>query len=412
MIPRSDRDDHVDHGIQGPGSSKGLSILMLMPDSYDGSGGIARYGRDLVDALSEMAGVGEVRSLARVGERVSESIPPRVSQIIASGRAAFGVQAIRSVIRSRPDVIVCGHLHYAGLTKKLANHSGSRTVALAYGIDAFSPRGRVTRKGLDALDVVVAVSRHTRRRLLHWSGMDQAKVRVIGGAVRGAPSSPSSPSTLNASVDRSRWGLTDGDCVLLTVGRMDERERYKGHDRLLDSLPSVLAERPHSRLVFVGGGSDVGRLRRRVDSEGLARAVVVMDEVPSEELRSLYATANAFAMPSSEEGFGYVFLEALDAGLPVLAGDADGARDPLGDGERGLLVDPSNIDAVRDGMIALIDRAGSITRTPRLSRVAPAFRFPAFRLQWQTVLESMVGPHRSPLGRAPVSARKVRSSVG
>lgn len=403
MIPRPTR---------STGSSKGLSILMLMPDSYGGSGGIARYGRDLTDALSEMPGVSEVRSLARVGGRVSGALPTGVSQTIAPSRVAFAVQALHCVIRNRPDVIVCGHLHYLGLTEKLAKRSGSRTVGLAYGIDAFSPRGRVTRKGLDALDAIVAVSRHTRRRLLHWSGMNQAKVRVIGGAVRSALSSTTASRT---SVDRSKWGLTATDRVLLTVGRMDERERYKGHDRLLDALPSVLALRPEARLVFVGGGSDVGRLRRRVEDEGLTRAVIVLDEVPAAELQALYATADAFAMPSTDEGFGYVFLEALDAGLPVLAGDADGARDPLGDGERGVLVDPSNIDAVRDGMIALIDCAGASAEARRGSKVAPAFRFPAFQFQWQNLLESLLESwlesKRSPSEMISAVASKVHSSV-
>ena len=62
-------------------------------------------------------------------------------------------------------------------------------------------------------------------------------------------------------------------------------------------------------------------------------------------------------MPSKKEGFGYVFLEALACGKPVIAGNCDGSRDPLLDGELGQLVDPDNVDEVADAIRRVVDNS-------------------------------------------------------
>ena len=56
----------------------------------------------------------------------------------------------------------------------------------------------------------------------------------------------------------------------------------------------------------------------------------------------MYSASDVFIMPSTGEGFGIVFLEALASGLPVIAGNKDGSTDPLKDGELGILVNPED----------------------------------------------------------------------
>ncbi len=68
---------------------------------------------------------------------------------------------------------------------------------------------------------------------------------------------------------------------------------------------------------------------------------------PEEEKCDLYNLADVYVMPSRAEGFGFVFLEAMASGLPVIASKYDGGRDALLDGRLGLLVDPSSPAEIR-----------------------------------------------------------------
>lgn len=404
------RDRPTDSCRGGAGTGQGASILLLMPDPYCGAGGIARYGRDLIDAVSSTPRAGQIASVARGSPKISSlgpsrALPTNVVERRAGGRASFALHALRLARATRPALIVCGHVHYLRLATALKNHCGSKVVALAYGIDVFTPRTRSTGHLLHQVDVTVAVSRHTRRLLMDWSGLAGERVRVIGGAVRddrtdrtapGAPVAREAP-VLDAAARariRRRIGFDDRAEVLLTVGRMDARERYKGHDALIDALPAVLRERPDSRLLFVGGGSDGPRLRARAVRAGVEGAVRILDAVSDEDLVLLYAAADGFAMPSSREGFGYVFLEALEAGLPVLAGDADGARDPLGDGVRGVLVDPRSPEQVKDGALAVLEcgraRAHGHDAGWTPPAIPEAFRFVAFRRRWNALIDALL----------------------
>jgi glycosyltransferase involved in cell wall biosynthesis len=70
-----------------------------------------------------------------------------------------------------------------------------------------------------------------------------------------------------------------------------------------------------------------------------------------------YRMCDVFAMPSKGEGFGIVFLEALACGRPVIAGNCDGSRDAVLDGELGFLVDPDSPEAVAAALMDVLDES-------------------------------------------------------
>src|SRR5262249_54088385 len=98
----------------------------------------------------------------------------------------------------------------------------------------------------------------------------------------------------------------------LIVGRMMAEERYKGHDLLIDIWPSVVAAVPGAGLVVVGDGDDRARLHARAAS--LGDRVSFTGHVSDGALARLYRDCAFFVMPSRDEGFGLVFLEAMQAG--------------------------------------------------------------------------------------------------
>jgi glycosyltransferase involved in cell wall biosynthesis len=76
--------------------------------------------------------------------------------------------------------------------------------------------------------------------------------------------------------------------------------------------------------------------------------------VPDAELPDYYNLCSLFAMPSKREGFGIVYLEAMACGKPALAGDRDGSRDALLDGEIGVLVDPDDVGAFGQAAVEVL----------------------------------------------------------
>jgi glycosyltransferase involved in cell wall biosynthesis len=88
---------------------------------------------------------------------------------------------------------------------------------------------------------------------------------------------------------------------------------------------------------------------------GLDRSVTFHGAVQDDrEVRAAYQEAHLFALPSLQEGFGIVFLEAMASGLPVVAARAGAAPEVIADGETGLLVPPGDSTALADALLRLL----------------------------------------------------------
>lgn len=126
----------------------------------------------------------------------------------------------------------------------------------------------------------------------------------------------------------------------MTFGRLVSRERAKGFDEVLDILPQLIGVHPRLVYIIAGDGEDRKRLWERVQREGLAEHVVFTGFIDESDKADLYRLADLYVMPSRGEGFGFVFLEALACGLPVVASSVDGSRDAVRDGLLGEIVNP------------------------------------------------------------------------
>jgi len=342
-------------------------ILALVGDAYGARGGIARYNRDLFASLAD-AGA-EILVLPRIVEEEGIAMPSGVRQKAARyGKVRYALDAIWSGWRFRPvDVVFCGHVFMAPLAVLLSRMLGARCWLQAHGIDVWSGRRQAVRRAIEAADQVTTVSRATRKRLLDWVDLSPERVRVLPNTVdeRFVPG-PRSEAL------RRRLRLGPGP-VLLTVGRLATGELYKGHELVFSALPDLRRRFPDLVHVVAGDGDDRPRLERRAaELAGDAQSVRFLGYVPDEELPDLYRLADLFVMPSSDEGFGIVYLEAAACGLRVLGGIGGGSADAVPDSRVGALVDPA-------------DRAGFVEATTRLlamGRVDPeaieAYRRPNF----------------------------------
>ena len=130
-----------------------------------------------------------------------------------------------------------------------------------------------------------------------------------------------------------------GDRVILLVARMDRDEREKGHYELLAVWPSVLRDCPDAQLVFAGPGNDRDTLKATAEHLQVPSTVFIPGYLTAEILRRLYLRCHAFVMPSRQEGFGLVYLEAMNCGKPCVGCRNGGSEEIIDDGVSGLLID-------------------------------------------------------------------------
>ncbi len=148
----------------------------------------------------------------------------------------------------------------------------------------------------------------------------------------------------------SRHGPSDSPPTILSVGHQYPR---KNTVTLLRAHRRVLARLPDARLRIVGGGPELPRLRREARELGVEARVTFLGPVPShEQVREEYRRAHCFCLPSLQEGFGIVFLEAMAAGLPVVGPDRGAPPEVLG--EAGLTVPPEESSALARALIQVL----------------------------------------------------------
>jgi len=155
----------------------------------------------------------------------------------------------------------------------------------------------------------------------------------------------------------------EGSPVVLFVGRLGLQ---KGIDTLLEAWPRFLARRPGALLVILGEGREGPRLK------AMAEALHIAGSVDFRGFRGdvgqHYAAADIFVLPSRYEGFPNVMLEAMAAGLPVVASRVSGTEDAIESGRNGLLVPSGDAGALCEALLTLAadqDLAGALGREAR-----------------------------------------------
>jgi len=133
---------------------------------------------------------------------------------------------------------------------------------------------------------------------------------------------------------RQALGLKDGTPLCLSVGRL---AREKNQAFLLTAFAAVLRRLPAARLLLVGEGDDRPRLEKMTGDLGMGGSVQFVGAVPHERVGDYYLAADLFLFPSISETQGIVVLEAMAAGLPVVAVASDAAADLLGDSDAGVM---------------------------------------------------------------------------
>lgn len=333
--------------------------VLFLSHVFGRQGGLEIYNLNLVHALRKAGCLVDVWSVYDIQDGMIEGIShialaPRNS-LVRKFYIRFLAKPLLSsrlfLALRRYDLLIVGHPHLLEAVWRPARWAGVSYWAWTYGIEVWGEWPRGFYAGMHHASRIVAISHYTRDAIQRH--LPNKRINVIANAV---------------DIDRFRPQEIPEreETVLLTVGRMSSRERYKGHDVVIQALPRIQTRlaRPVTYNI-VGTGDDVPRLQQLAQELGVGSCVKFLGYVPDEELTSVYNQCDVFVMPSkvekrsdgqwTGEGFGFTYIEAAACGKPVVGSNQGGAAEAVVNGKTGFTVNPTSVDEIVEAICILIE---------------------------------------------------------
>jgi len=273
----------------------------------------------------------------------------------------FGGKRIRCIIASvkkgyNSKLVMMSHINLlliGWMIKKIS--PSTKLVLFAHGIEVWKPLNPLKRMMLKSCDEIISVSQYTNQKMQELHHIPKEKCRVLNNCL-----DPFLPQPVESGKNEKlllKYGFKAEHKILFTLTRLSSKERFKGYDKVLESLVELKTKYPETRYL-IGGSFDYLEktfLDERIRALGLTENVAMSGFIPDEQLASYFKLADIYVMPSMKEGFGIVFIEAMYYGLPVIAGNADGSVDALGNGKFGLMVDPQRKEELTAALSKMLD---------------------------------------------------------
>lgn len=353
-----------------------MRITLVCPYTWQASGGVQVHVKNLAAGLAERGH--EVTVLAPTIAPPSEpwvrsvGRPFRVSyRGTIAPIAPLAFRRTRAALASlRPDVV---HVHEP-LTPSASMFATLATTApVVATVHAFLDRSL-------AMELAAPVLRRIWKRVTVGVAVSEAAASFLRRALPDA-ALEIVPNGVDVEVFAAAEPLDDlpAGRRILWVNRLDAQ---KGFPVALAAFSKVLADVPDAVLVVVGEGKDrealgllTGPARARVDMRGA---------VPNERVPPYLAGGEVFVAPAvGQESFGIALVEAMAAGLPVVATDIPGYREVLSDEVEGLLVPPRDPEALAAGLVRVL------TQPELAARLGEAGRERARTFDWPIVVDRL-----------------------
>ena len=172
-----------------------------------------------------------------------------------------------------------------------------------------------------------------------------------------------------------------GKRVILSVGHLIPQ---KAHKYVIIAVAKLLKAHPDIVYVIIGKGDEEQPLKRLVKEMGLQDTVEFVGQVPHRVVMAYLATCDIFALPSWNESFGVVYVEAMAYGRPVIACRGEGIQDVIVDGETGALVEPQDVDSLTNALGKLLEDQAYAMRLGEAGKALVARSF-----TWQQSAEKL-----------------------
>lgn len=217
-------------------------------------------------------------------------------------------------------------------------------------------------------DACVGVSPMVTDYLHETLHIPRRKIRLVNNAVAQVPK----PNEKRLAELRAQLGINKNDIIIGSVGRIDDDSHKRFRD-IIRGLPAIRTIQPNARLLIVGDGADRIMLERVTKDLNLCDAVIFAGYQTSP--RDFYHLMDVFVLASAREAFGLVLVEAMLAGVPIVATKVGGIPFVLNHGSAGILIPPLQPATIADAVLSLLadHQTAQSYRSAGLARAISAF---------------------------------------
>ncbi len=332
-----------------------LSYLALK--IFSAKGGIEQVNKNWLFALNEISK--KEKLTYKVYSMYDENFDERyISKnnfnAFQKNKILFAIKSIWNCIIS--DLVVLSHLNLSvfALIAKLINPKLKIVIQL-HGIESWRELSGIQELLLEKSYQILAVSNYTATVIKNTYPKHQQKIKVFNNSLDPFIEKNIDTSDNAKTFAKEQLNIPNGKFVLLTIGRLDSSESYKGYDKTIESL-SLLKH--NDFLFYIIGKYDKEeerRVKELIEKYQLTGRVILKGFVSDDELTSYYRSADVFIMPSKGEGFGLVFIDAMAQGVRVVGGNVDGSVDAISPFKDSILVNPDNIEEIKEAIQRLMD---------------------------------------------------------
>lgn len=224
---------------------------------------------------------------------------------------------------------------------------GIKYIILAHGREIWDyPPTWFTRISFKDASKIIAVSNYTKNKIIELYLLKENQIEVVHNAL--------DPDFAVSENIKNNLPYTEKDRLLLTVCRLNKSEPGKGVDTVIKSLPKVLEKVNNLTYIVIGTGDLIEELSNLAIKLKIEKNVIFIENASDNILKEYFKRCEIFVMPSKQEGFGLVFIEAMNYKKPVIGCDAGGITDIIDHGKNGYLVPENNSDQLSEYLIKLL----------------------------------------------------------
>jgi glycosyltransferase involved in cell wall biosynthesis len=344
--------------------------LVVCTDLYTLTGGVQRFNQLIPYALDLVCqDDGKKNPIVSLRDSSNRITSPQGGSL--NGEKVFGsegskirfiISIIKLVLVLKPSIILLTHINLAPISIILRVISpNSKAWLVLHGFEAWEKIPLLNYLGITCCAGFLSVSDYTKREFCERNKISQERVFVIY---------LTTGHEWDDTIVRPELCPVKYSCILCVSRLEPAHAYYKGVDKIIRAIAALARSGRLGgfHLVIVGEGDDQKRLVELAEQEGIAHLVHFTGRISDIELKAYYAHCEMFVLPSTKEGFGLVYLEAMSFSKPVIASQEGASKEIVVDGLTGYLVPDGDIGALAGKISLLIDSKDERERLGKAGR--------------------------------------------